>query len=1330
MKEWEIGDPVDDAHGAFMDAQNWGHGSSSDDDTYNNYTPHRRGKSDFDVIEKAREYSIQGDHLKAIQYCEKARGGFKSKLLMVFIASEYEAMGDYTYALNYWNGICEEFFNNYDVFEARADLLYYLGRYDEALTSYKKALTLLENSGEKSKLEFSRLNNSIGNTYDALGKPNTAETYKKRSKQFLDDFVTEKMEIADEYYIQGSYGNARIVYKTVLKQDENNVKARNLLRSCERILCLSIEEQNKLRKKAQEELKQKEERKKKLEERKRREEERIAREKRRKEFEEQQRRRKEECEKNPDCIKKEIQHFKRKVLKDYYLLLHFEHYQEKSDIKFREILEYEELLEKLGVKENYSREDFKVLKKENKRIKYILSHVDFKYRHNGVKLFVKNQKKIDKLEKIYPEKGLFKSLLNEVMGSGSEDIKSLEIEVSAGDKLQKAKSLSLDTSSDKNVNLQEARELLDEAKAELTNFLRNKNSQNYPSLINLNVELEKVEGIVNRKLKRLINENKNRLFLINRDRYSNNQFVGKPGMDLKLVKEDNEDIITVYYKNNPVGVVSDNFGSDFEKLFSHTVKQLKQFIKTPDIKYFLKYGQFDIVEIDEKSLKKEKTKLMSDQRKILNEYPKEELITIIDLNHAGIEFKKGTKFKLIKKSDNKQAADAIGVYLDDTKIGFVANSYQACGLTSKARDIKNISDECYVEYLLEYDDKYHIAWIINKLKPVNDYISKKEYDKAIIYIDHLLISEPSNIDYWTTKCSCYEKLKQYDDVNNCYDKLIELDSENINYWESKASNLNQMKKFDEAIECLEKAISIFPNSLAIKSLMEETSQLKEKEELRIEQEKILYTYPKDELITVVRTDNNSGIEKEATLKLIKESENMSYMEYSTDTIIIAAYLDGDKIGYVSNSDDTVCNLTSKVSDINIPDITYAEYIMNYYDSYHIARIITNEKIIKLLLASDYLKNEEYNKVLDCYNDLLKLDPNDEDSLNGKASILAHIRRWDDAIKCYDDLIELNPNYLEAWLGKASVLVDMEKYDEALIYFDKALELEPDNIRTLKEKGKLLNDLERFDEAITCFDKALAVNPDEKSILSLRTYTLSSLRKEAEKKKLYNKIRVLINDNRFEDANKHLDKALKLDSNCYHFLYLKGKVLTELKEFEESIGYLDKAFELNPRCTLALCTKGFALCHLKQFDKAKACLDEAILLNPKDSYALKLMGNLHLTGLKDYPKAIEFYKKATKLDSKDSMLWNNLAEAYLNTKKFEKGLKCCEKALALDCNNFWALFTSGKIYYELEQYDDAMEYATKAEKLNHSNSELLDFIEKIKEGQSAARIDSIHKILRY
>ena len=189
--------------------------------------------------------------------------------------------------------------------------------------------------------------------------------------------------------------------------------------------------------------------------------------------------------------------------------MHFEHYQKKSDIKFREILEYEDLLEKLGVKENYSREDFNELKKENKCIKYILSHVNSKYRDNGVKLFIKNQKKIDELEKRYSEENSIKNIFKGIFSSSdSSEIRSLEIEIDARDKMQKAKDIS---STKGNADLQEARNLLAEAKNDISNFLKNKNPKQYQNLISLKIEIIQLEEKITELM---INANKNKLFLI------------------------------------------------------------------------------------------------------------------------------------------------------------------------------------------------------------------------------------------------------------------------------------------------------------------------------------------------------------------------------------------------------------------------------------------------------------------------------------------------------------------------------------------------------------------------------------------------------------------------------------------------------------------------------------------------------------------------------------------------------------------------------------------------------------------------------------------------
>ena len=702
-------------------------------------------------IRQGKTCSIKGDHKTAIKFYQEAINYSGDKSVLEYIADEYVAMGDYSSGLRCWNELCPEGNNDISRLYRKGKFLKRIGKYDDAIEIHKKQLDKVENKIDlhKSYLPHSDISwyfnfiNEIIGSYRSLGKYDLADNYSKIKKQKIDVIVNNILQRAErelekedsncfivkDFYLNalnldpnndslkrkivnsyikyadramenGEFFHASEYYNYAFKLDPNNTDLKRKLDESKRIYQEDKQSYGKLSIEAK---------------RKKEREERIKKyEQQNKEFEQRQRKRKAECEKNPECLKREIQHFKKKVFKDYYLLLHFDHYQKKSDIKFKEILEYEDLLVKLGVRENYSREDLKVLKKENKRIKYILSHVDDKYRGNGVKLFVKNQKKIDELEKRYPKKGFFKSVINEVFDN-SQDIAALEIESSVREKIHIAETKSL---SNDNVNLQEAIDLLNQAKADSSNYLKNKNPNQYPNLINLNNDITKLEGKIYNKIDKLINLRKIRLFLIKRDKYHNNQFEGKAGTDLKLVKEDNGDAITVYHKDEPIGIVLKTFDSDFEKQFSD-ISQLRYLGKNSDAKYYFKYGIFDIIEIEEHTLKEAKAKLKSNQQKLINKYPKEELITLGPGVDKNIELKQGMRFKLIKESDS----DSIKVYLGNDKLGFVANNL-VCDLTSKASDMK-IPDNCYAEYLCKYDS-YHVARIINKSTPAKDYISEEE----------------------------------------------------------------------------------------------------------------------------------------------------------------------------------------------------------------------------------------------------------------------------------------------------------------------------------------------------------------------------------------------------------------------------------------------------------------------------------------------------------------------------------------------------------------------------------------------------------------------------
>lgn len=101
------------------------------------------------------------------------------------------------------------------------------------------------------------------------------------------------------------------------------------------------------------------------------------------------------------------------------------------------------------------------------------------------------------------------------------------------------------------------------------------------------------------------------------------------------------------------------------------------------------------------------------QKEFLTSIGKQNLITITGTHfYDNPKFEKGMKFKLVKEEDNKFDSDAIAVYLNDVKVGYVANNdHTACYLTSKASDL-HISDIANAEYLSYYSYMYHIAKLI------------------------------------------------------------------------------------------------------------------------------------------------------------------------------------------------------------------------------------------------------------------------------------------------------------------------------------------------------------------------------------------------------------------------------------------------------------------------------------------------------------------------------------------------------------------------------------------------------------------------------------------
>ena len=92
-------------------------------------------------------------------------------------------------------------------------------------------------------------------------------------------------------------------------------------------------------------------------------------------------------------------------------------------------------------------------------------------------------------------------------------------------------------------------------------------------------------------------------------------------------------------------------------------------------------------------------------------YPKDELFTIAGRHfyRNNINLTLGKPLKLVKEPDNEHDKDAIAVYAEDEKIGYVANNlYTKSELTSSASELQdklqNTAQGSYLLYLERYAD--------------------------------------------------------------------------------------------------------------------------------------------------------------------------------------------------------------------------------------------------------------------------------------------------------------------------------------------------------------------------------------------------------------------------------------------------------------------------------------------------------------------------------------------------------------------------------------------------------------------------------------------------
>jgi tetratricopeptide (TPR) repeat protein len=264
-----------------------------------------------------------------------------------------------------------------------------------------------------------------------------------------------------------------------------------------------------------------------------------------------------------------------------------------------------------------------------------------------------------------------------------------------------------------------------------------------------------------------------------------------------------------------------------------------------------------------------------------------------------------------------------------------------------------------------------------------------------------------------------------------------------------------------------------------------------------------------------------------------------------------------------------------------------------------------------------------------------------------------------------------------------------RFREAEKNFAKASQFAPNNTNVLIEWGQSLVQQNRYTEAKDKFTKAYQT--DNKNPVIIENLATISL-----------------NTRQWNDAITYAKKMqeARIGKSAN---YIIAKSYYEQENYGECLKYCEASFKDDPSRADVCYIAGRSFVEMSNYKKAAGCFEQAI---ERDSTKPNWMYEAALVyyAIPDDKKAIYWFEKAaSKGYARTNDYLENLANAYLNLKNYEKGIALMQEVLQKKPNDQELLYNIADAYYQTGKYQDAINHWDKILTLDKQNASALYMI---------------------
>ena len=332
-------------------------------------------------------------------------------------------------------------------------------------------------------------------------------------------------------------------------------------------------------------------------------------------------------------------------------------------------------------------------------------------------------------------------------------------------------------------------------------------------------------------------------------------------------------------------------------------------------------------------------------------------------------------------------------------------------------------------------------------------------------------------------------------------------------------------------------------------------------------------------------------------------------------------------------------------------------------------------------SSWYYHNDRFDEAIEDINIHLKNHSDDVEGLLFKADLLDTIGKYQEALKCYDEALKIDPENGNIFDSRANFYFFHSEWDKAMLNIDSALVLEPKNAEFLLDKGDIYFFMDDFHmkEAQEYYLQALknAKNPDE-----YMYYQIAETYYEIDKPKkaipYYEKAIEIEPDDpdcysdlafsyyeigKTKEGLESIEKAIEIWPNDAFYYYIKAILYEDENDYINAIKQYSKAISFEPDDADYYFERGEAYYYLDFYTEAESDLLTSIELGLKDEDAYFYLGYIHSVN-KECDKAIMYYTKAIEIDPNYGVAYSNRGKCYYSQDEFQKACSDLKKAKSL------------------------------------------------------------------